>query len=96
VVVNSLKALDPNRPIREADMTDIESIGRLWFDSISEEWVYDRVQSARMRFPSAGKGQSHICVTCDLPSSGLGEITLRAFSPHSGDKVTRTVNTLKS
>jgi hypothetical protein len=53
------------------------------------------VQSTRMKFSAAGKGQSLICATYDLPSSGNGKIILRAFSPQSGDRDTRTVVTLK-
>ena len=83
------------KAVGEFTVADVENIGRLWFDSGSEEWVFDGVQSARMKFPSAGKGQSLICATYDLPSSGGGKIILRAFSPQSGDRETRTVSTLK-
>jgi hypothetical protein len=83
------------KDVGEFTVADVEHIGRLWFDSSSEEWVFDGVQSARMKFSAVGKGQSLICVTYDLPSSGSGKIILRAFSPKSGDKDTRTVVTLK-
>jgi predicted nucleic acid-binding protein len=81
--------------VGEFTVADVEHIGRLWFDSRSEEWVIDGVQSTRMKFSAAGKGQSLICATYDLPSSGNGKIILRAFSPQSGDRDTRTVVTLK-
>jgi predicted nucleic acid-binding protein len=81
--------------VGEFTVADIENIGRLWFDSAGEEWVLDGVQSARMKFPSAGKGQSLVCASYDLPSSGTGKIILRAFSPQSHDIHTQTVNTLK-
>jgi len=48
-----------------------------------------------MKFSSASKGQSLICATYDLPSSGNGKIILRAFSPLSGDRETRTVTARK-
>ena len=83
------------KDVGEHTVADIENIGRLWFDSSSEEWVFDGVQSARMPFPSAGKEQSLICATYDLPSSGIGKIILRAFLPLSGDRETRAVTTLK-
>ncbi len=77
-------------------VADVENIGRLWFDHGSEEWVFSVLKDARMKFSSAGKGQSLICVTYDLPSSRNGKVTLRAFSPPSGDKEVRTFNTLKT
>jgi hypothetical protein len=81
--------------VGEFTVADVEHIGRLWFDSSGEEWVFDGVQSVRMKFSAAGKGQSLICATYDLPSSGNGKIILRAFSPQSKERDTRTFVTLK-
>lgn len=83
------------KSVGDFTVADVEHVGRVFFDTGSEEWVFDGVQSVRMKFPSAGKGQSLVCATYDLPSSGSGKIVLRAFSLQLGERETKAANTLK-
>jgi len=68
------------RNVGRFTVVDCENVGRLYFDSAQEEWVFEGVATTKMKFPAAALGLSLICVSFDYRAHALGKIVLRAGS----------------
>jgi hypothetical protein len=81
--------------VGEFTIVDIENIGRLFFNSKSEEWTFNSVIAVRLKFPLSGQGTTIVCASYNLPAAGSGTVVVRASCQASGMLGSRSESTLK-
>lgn len=79
---------------------DIENIGRIFYDSDLESWIFRIVTGveARVRYPVTGDTPIAVCGTYSLPGAGqLGKVTIRvgSFPSTSYTSSSKTLTSLK-
>src|SRR5262249_45156781 len=76
-------------------VADVENLGRLYFDTATEEWIFETTKIVRARFPEIANGTTIVCASYELPSSRNGKLILRAVDPKSGARQTISKSTTK-
>lgn len=81
--------------VGEFTVVDIENIGRLFFNSKSEEWIFDSAIAVRLRFPLSGRGTTIVCASYNLPAYERGNVVVRACCQTSSTTDSKSESTLK-